>query len=121
MRAIEAVEQTSHKWPTSALETEVFISLLDKSDDRTGMILRDAIPVLLEWLDNHQGEASWQPVRLALLQQLVLDDNSSREDVIIACDLARGYLEGDINANDYRELIENLQVMIESSGTNSAK
>ncbi|EPD0172240.1 protein DpdD [Klebsiella sp. 1SOBk13mer] len=120
VRAIEAVEQTSHKWPTSALETEVFISLLDKSDDRTGMILRDAIPVLLEWLDNHQGEASWQPVRLALLQQLVLDDNSSREDVIIACDLARGYLEGDINANDYRELIENLQVMIESSGTNSA-
>ncbi|CNB69517.1 hypothetical protein [Yersinia similis] len=50
----------------------------------------------------------------------MLDDNSSREDVFIACDLARGYLAGDSNANDYRELIECLQEMIETSGTSSA-
>ncbi|EIN3582792.1 hypothetical protein LPH95_002722, partial [Escherichia coli] len=49
-----------------------------------------------------------------------LDDNSSREDIFTACELARGYLEGDSNAHDYRELIENLQMMIESSGTTSA-
>lgn len=118
--AIEAVEQASHQWSAAAFQPEAFVLLLDKSDSRTSMVLRDAIPILLEWLDNHQTSASWQSVRLALLQQLALDDNSSREDIFIACDLARGYLAGDSNANDYRELIENLQMMIESSGTGSA-
>lgn len=118
--AIEAVEQASYQWSAAAFKPDAFISLLDKSDSRTSMVLRDAIPVLLEWLDNHQTSTSWQSVRLALLQQLALDDNSSHEDIFIACDLARGYLADDSNANDYRELIENLQMMIESSGTGSA-
>ncbi|WP_413727329.1 protein DpdD [Sodalis sp. RH19] len=118
--AIEAVEQASHQWSAAAFQPEAFISLLDKSNSRASMVLRDAIPVLLEWLDNHQTSASWQSVRLALLQQLALDDNSSREDIFTACDLARGYLAGDSNAHDYRELIENLQMIIESSGTASA-
>ncbi len=118
--AIEAVEQASHKWPATALQPDAFVTLLDKSNSKASMVLRDAIPVLLEWLDNNQTSTSWQSVRLALLQQLVLDDNSSREDVFIACDLARGYLAGDSNANDYRELIEYLQEMIETSGTSSA-
>ncbi|WP_025122247.1 MULTISPECIES: protein DpdD [unclassified Serratia (in: enterobacteria)] len=118
--AIEVVEQASHQWSATALQPDAFVTLLDKSNSKASMVLRDAIPVLLEWLDNNQTSASWQSVRLALLQQLVLDDNSSREDVFIACDLARGYLAGDSNANDYRELIEYLQEMIETSGTSSA-
>lgn len=118
--AIEAVEQASHQWSAGAFQPEIFVSLLDKSNSHASMMLRDAIPVLLEWLDNHQTSASWQSVRLALLQQLTLDDNSSREDIFTAYDLARGYLAGDSNAHDYRELIENLQMMIESSGTASA-
>ena len=115
--AIETVEQGSHQWSAAAFQPEVFVSLLDKSDSRASMVLRNAIPVLLEWLDNNQTSASWQSVRLALLQQLALDDNSSREDIFIACDLARGYLASGSNVHDYRELIENLQMMIESSGT----
>lgn len=118
--AIEAVEQASHQWNAAAFQPEAFVSLLDKSNSCASMVLRDAIPVLLEWLDNHQTSASWQSVRLELLQQLALDDNSSREDIFTACELARGYLAGDSNAYDYRELIENLQMMIESSGTTSA-
>ncbi|MBB6055502.1 protein DpdD [Tolumonas osonensis] len=118
--AIEAVEQACHQWSAATLQPEAFVSLMDKSDSRTSMVLRDVIPILLEWMDNNQTSASWQSVRLALLQQLALDDNSSREDIFIACDLARGYLAGDSNANDYRELIENLQMMLESSGTGSA-
>lgn len=118
--AIEAVEQACGQWNAAAFQPEVFVSLLDKANNCASMVLRDAIPVLLEWLDNHQTSASWQSVRLALLQQLALDDNSSREDIFTACDLARGYLEGDSNAHGYRELIENLQMMIESSGTTSA-
>ena len=118
--AIEAVEQACGQWNAAAFQPEVFVSLLDKTNNCASMVLRDAIPVLLEWLDNHQTSASWQSVRLALLQQLALDDNSSREDIFTACDLARGYLEGDSNAHGYRELIENLQMMIESSGTTSA-
>lgn len=118
--AIEAVEQASGQWNAAAFQPEAFVSLLDKTNNCASMVLRDAIPVLLEWLDNHQTSASWQSVRLALLQQLALDDNSSREDIFTACELARGYLEGDSNAHDYRELIENLQMMIESSGTTSA-
>ncbi|HBP8392319.1 TPA: hypothetical protein L6539_004451, partial [Escherichia coli] len=118
--AIEAVEQACGQWNAAAFQPEAFVSLLDKTNNCASMVLRDAIPVLLEWLDNHQTSASWQSVRLALLQQLALDDNSSREDIFTACELARGYLEGDSNAHDYRELIENLQMMIESSGTTSA-
>lgn len=118
--AIEAVEQACGQWNAAAFQPEAFVSLLDKTNNCASMVLRDAIPVLLEWLDNHQTSASWQSVRLALLQQLALDDNSSREDIFTACDLTRGYLEGDSNAHDYRELIENLQMMIESSGTTSA-
>lgn len=118
--AIEAVEQASSQWNAAAFQPEAFVSLLDKANSCASMVLRDAIPVLLEWLDSHQTSASWQFVRLALLQQLALDDNSSREDIFTACELARGYLEGDSNAYDYRELIENLQMMIESSGTTSA-
>lgn len=118
--AIEAVEQACGQWNAAAFQPEAFVSLLDKTNNCASMVLRDAIPVLLEWLDNHQTSASWQSVRLALLQQLALDDNISREDIFTACELARGYLEGDSNAHDYSELIENLQMMIESSGTTSA-
>lgn len=118
--AIEAVEQACHQWSEIAFKPDAFVSLLDKINSHASMVLRDAIPVLLEWLDNHQTGASWQSVRLALLQQLALDDNSSREDIFTACDLARGYLAGDTNAHDYCELIENLQIIIESSGTASA-
>ncbi|MDY4348168.1 protein DpdD [Pectobacterium brasiliense] len=118
--AIEAVEQACGQWNAAAFQPEAFVSLLDKTNNCASMVLRDAIPVLLEWLDNHQTSASWQSIRLALLQQLALDDNISREDIFTACELARGYLEGDSNAHDYSELIENLQMMIESSGTTSA-
>ncbi|MBT0647631.1 hypothetical protein KJJ93_32060, partial [Escherichia coli] len=76
------------QWNAAAFQPEAFVSLLDKTNNCASMVLRDAIPVLLEWLDNHQTSASWQSVRLALLQQLALDDNSSREDIFTACDLA---------------------------------
>jgi hypothetical protein len=118
--AIDAVEQACYQWPAAAFKPDEFISLLDKSDSRTSMVLRDAIPVLLEWLDNHQTSASWQSVRMALLQQLALDDHASHEDIFIACDLARSYLADDSNVNDYRELIENLQMIIDNSGTSSS-
>lgn len=120
LRAIEAVEKASTQWNAATFNPEAFVSLLDKTNNCASIVLCDAIPVLLEWLDNYQTNSSWQSVRLALLQQLTLDDNSSREDIFTACELARGYLEGDSNAQDYRELIENLQMMIESSGTTSA-
>lgn len=120
--SIEAVEQASHQWSAAAFQPEVFVTLVDKidSDSHVSTVLRDAIPVLLEWLDNHPVSASWQPVRLALLQQLVLDDKNSREDIFTAFDLARGYLEGTLNADGYCELVENLQMMIDNSGTASA-
>ncbi|MER3383171.1 protein DpdD [Pectobacterium aroidearum] len=118
--AIEAVEQACHQWPATAFQPEAFVALIDKSDTRTSMVMRDAIPILLEWLDNHKASDSWQSVRLALLQQLTLDDNSSREDIFIACDLTRGYLSGNSTAKDYCELVEILQMMIENSGTASA-
>ncbi|WP_233958247.1 protein DpdD [Pectobacterium versatile] len=118
--AIEAVEQASHQWSAAAFQPEAFVALIDKSDSRTSMVMRDAIPILLEWLDNHQASDSWQSVRLALLQQLTLDDNNSREDIFIACDLTRGYLSGNSTAKDYCELVEYLKMMIENSGTSSA-
>jgi hypothetical protein len=118
--AIEAVEQASHQWSVAAFHPEAFIALIDKSDSRASMVMRDAIPILLEWLDNYQASDSWQSVRLALLQQLTLDDNSSREDIFLACDLTRGYLSGNSTAKDYCELVEYLKMMIENSGTASA-
>lgn len=118
--AIEAVVQASHQWSASAFEPAEFVQIVYKIDEHTSMVLRDAIPVLLEWLDNHQAPTSWQSVRLALLAKLALDENYSREDIFTACDLARGYLAGDIEAHDYRDLVDYLGYMIEHSGTASA-
>ncbi|MGJ7159611.1 protein DpdD [Morganella morganii] len=118
--AIEAVEQACHPWSEAAFQPEAFVTLINKSDSRASMVMRDVIPILLAWLDNHQASDSWQSVRLALLQQLTLDDNSSYEDIFIASDLTRGYLSSNSTAKDYCELVEYLKMMIENSGTSSA-
>ncbi|ADN77436.1 hypothetical protein Fbal_3237 [Ferrimonas balearica DSM 9799] len=119
--AKDCAEDGAEDWPDTALDSRLFSELViqcgDSANEQAAQVVRECLPCIAGWLFRHESATRWQPVWLALIELLSLDEQSSSEDMIFATDLARGYLQGTVTAEGYGDLIDYLCELQTSSGS----
>lgn len=114
-------EDGAQHWPSDAMNPEQFASMIEScagsDDQRAAQALREHLTSLATWLFNHEPTNQWQPVWIALIELLALDQNTSQEDMIFATDLARGCLQGTLSTSKYSDLLDSMGLLQGACGT----
>ncbi len=117
-------EDGAQHWPSDAMNCERFASMIEccagSDDQRAAQALREHLTSLATWLFNHEPTNQWQPVWIALIELLALDQNTSQEDMIFATDLARGCLQGTLSTSKYSDLLDSMGLLQGACGSGAS-
>ncbi|MEZ9657436.1 protein DpdD [Vibrio splendidus] len=117
-------EEGAQNWPSEAMHCEQFAGMIEScagsDDQRAAQALREHLTSLATWLFNCEPTGQLQPVWMALIELLALDQNTSQEDMIFATDLARGCLQGTLSTNKYSDLLEYMSLLQGACGSGAS-
>ncbi len=115
---IYELQEQSQSWSIESFSEEQLSQCLH-GNARTSLLLRDSLPVLLNWIDCRQIFCSgsfW----LEWLELLALDDLLNPSDVQLAGQLVQRFLSCPSQVDDYTRLGEALELLWEKGGSVSA-
>ncbi|MEF1280249.1 protein DpdD [Vibrio fortis] len=117
-------EEGAQHWPSDAMNFEQFAGMIEdcagSDDQRAAQALREHLTSLATWLFNCEPTSQLQPVWMALIELLALDQNTSQEDMIFATDLTRGCLQGTLSSSQYSDLLEYMGLLQGACGSGAS-
>lgn len=99
-------------WDKSGWDEDALLSALDSGDSAVQQVLRDVLPILLNWLDRHEISLGLESTE-SLLLNLAIDDVSSVQDLSLARDLLGILLAQPHTKQAYTSALEAVQAIWE--------
>ncbi|MBD3736689.1 MAG: hypothetical protein IE938_09520 [Pseudomonas balearica] len=115
---IRELQEESQSWPIESF-SEGQLSQYLHGDAKTSLLLRDSLPLLLDWLDRRQILCSgsfW----LEWLELLALDDVVNPSDIQLAGQIVQRFLTRPSQVVDRARLWESLELLWDKGGSVSA-
>jgi hypothetical protein len=107
---LHAAIDGAHQWDGATWDEERFARSIHSPSEAVLKILRDVIPILLNWIEEHGLSLRVDTVE-AVIDCLAVDDVASVPDLALARDLFAMAVEGPVDRKGYSSMIEAIGVI----------
>lgn len=112
------VVSNSENWYTNTFDQKEIYQLLQNGlSEEKSMILRNALPLLINWLDQNDIVINNVDFWIIYLEIFSLDDSASIQDLSLAGQLASRILSQNLSKDNYARLLEAIDVLWSKSGS----
>jgi hypothetical protein len=117
---INVAEEGSTTWSAASFDLTLFRNqvseIINLKSELASKNFRTVVPYILNWVDESEGIISYKELWSSIIEFLALDDLNSKEDIFLAQEILPRFLNCSITSIEYSEVLECLNILLESTG-----